>query len=148
MMPEPNRVRPALAVSHMKTYGFASPLATHWRRATCAEVECGGYTHGWKTIVPADSEQAQYIRAMSGRHFTEKQGDAPGLAEFTFSPGQMCFRAADHRMPLERPPLFVVRDGDWRGNPTGNSRRHVSADDWVDDFRTHQDRIAQAHQRG
>jgi hypothetical protein len=152
MMPEPNRVRPALAVQHMKTYAISQPMQSHFRKASCAEVECDGYTHGWMTRVPAGSEMAQYILSKQhGRHFTETTGHsnlAAGEQEFLFPPGQSCFRASEHRIFLDRPAFFVVRDGDWRGNPTGRTRQHTRAEDWVDDFRTHQDRIAQAHQRG
>jgi hypothetical protein len=45
-------------------------------------------------------------------------------------------------VPLERPELYVVRGGDWRGNPRGEVRRHSGPDSWVNDFAEHQDRIA------
>ena len=41
---------------------------------------------------------------------------------FTFEAGQQCF--TQHHVP-DRPQFFVVRDGDWRGNPTGQNRLHT-----------------------
>lgn len=141
------RLDPAGPVQAYKTYAIKAPLSSHWRKATCAEFGCNAHRNGWRTIVPVNSVQAQYIRAKSGRRFLEVKQDG-GLAEFRFPPGQMCFKAAEHQVPLERPPLFVVRDGDWRGNPTGRSMRHRSAEDWRDDFGEHQQNIADLRQRG
>ena len=70
-----------------------------------------------------------------------------GLTEFTFEAGQTCF--VEHRVPLEREPLYVVRDGDWRGNPRGTAPRiHTRPDDWVDDFAEHQQRLADRFEQG
>lgn len=141
------RIDPKIGPEHYKTYQITAPKTTHFRKATCKEVECAGYVNGWKTIVPDRSPQASYIRGASGRKFTEtKQPDQ--LVEFLFPPGQMCFRADDHRISLEREPFFVVRGGDYRGNPRGIEPVVRKVEDWVDDFATHQQGIADAIQRG
>lgn len=132
---------PRLAPNHFKTYEIIAPLSTHYRKATCAEVECAQYVNGWKTIVPSDSPQAQYIRTQSGRKFTEKRGESAGLAEFAFAPGQQCFGSDRHRVSLEREPLYVARGGDARGNPLRERRVHANAGDWQEDFAGHLDRI-------
>jgi hypothetical protein len=90
--------------------------------------------------------QAAWIRARSARSFTEARTEA-GLTAFTFPPEQRCFAADEHRVQLERPALYVVRGGDWRAH-LGNIRRHRSAEDWRDDFGEHQQRLAEAQQRG
>lgn len=148
---KPFRLEPKGPVWAYKTYLLKAPLTTHWRKATCAEVECEAFRKGWTSRVPGDSPQAQYIRAMSGRTFTEHPAvdydtaigqDVPlvGLTDFKFDPGQQAFASEEHahKIPLERDPLFIVRDGDHRGNPTGFRRRHTSADHWVEDFALHQ----------
>jgi hypothetical protein len=133
-------------VSGYKTYTVARPEATHWRPATCAEVECGAWANGWATTVPSASPQAQYIRAKSGRAFTER---AEGTSVvFLFKPGQRCFASDGHRLPVEREPLFIVRDGDYRGNPSGWRMRHSSGQAWVDDFGEHQQRLKETQERG
>jgi hypothetical protein len=143
------RFRPLGPAAAYKTYGIKAPLATHWRRASCAEVGCPAYLNGWVTIVPVQSPQAQYIRAgRSGRHYSEATGSEQGMTEFRFQPGQPCFRASEHRVPLEREPIYTVRPGDWRGSAPGASRRHQRAADWVDDFGTHQQAIADRHKKG
>lgn len=130
-----------LPVAAFQTFSIASPPATHSRAAECAEVECSAWAHGWKTSIDETTDlgtrQAQYIRAMSGRAFTESRNEA-GLTEFLFKPGQKCF--GEHRVSLERPELYVIRGGDRRGNPLREARRVGSAE-WIDRFATNQDRI-------
>lgn len=128
----------ALPVGAVKTYQILQPTATHFRPATCEEVECANHVNGWKTIVPVRSDLADAVRS-SGRVFTEEVIDG-GLVEFRFKPGQQCFRAASHRISLQRDQLFMVRRGDWRGFE-GPALQHRSAADWVDDFASHQDRL-------
>lgn len=140
------RIAPAGRVEAYKTYQIVAPRSTHWRPATCAEVECAGHTRGWVTIVPADGAQAVYIRTQSGRKFTENTAD--GMATFAFPAGQSCFRSRDHMVPLEREPLYIVRGGDWRGNPFGDRRQHARAADWVEDFAEHQSALADQIEEG
>lgn len=140
------RISPGLPVTAVKTYQAVLPLATHWRKATCAEVDCGYYLGGWQTIVPAGSELEALVRG-SGRRFTEERQPG-GLIEFSFGPGQACFKAATHRVPSGRPERLFVRDGDWRGNPTGQRREHTRADDWIDDMAGTLDRVKTATERG
>lgn len=143
MIPEP-----LLPASAKKTYSIKAPLATHWRKATCAEIACGGYENGWVSPIDETTErgqrQAHYIRALSGRQFTEETSEQ-GLTLFTFEAGQTCF--TPHEVPLDMPELFIVRDGDLREN-RGNVRVHQRPEDWADDFATHQQKIADAIEKG
>lgn len=142
-----NRFTPAAGAQHFKTYQLAQPLATHWRAATCAEVDCPHHLHGWKTILPVNDDRIPLIK-QSGRRYVERRTEA-GLVEFTFEAGQACFQAGEHRAQVGRPELYVVRDGDWRGNPRGTpARTHTRPELWVEDFSEHQDRIATAIERG
>lgn len=147
-----SRIAPAMPAASYKTYGMSMPLRTHWRPATCDEAGCEAYRHGWVTTTDLSTalgqRQAEYIRHdRSRRHQEQRTG--PNEVKFVFGPGQRCFAASGHRVPLERPARFYVADGDWRGNPRGTPVRvHVRAEDWVDDFATHQDRIATAIQKG
>lgn len=127
------RIAPALPVQDYRTFALRAPRSTHFRPATCAEVACRAHEHGWVTVLPTDGEQALYVRSASGRSFREELR-GPGLTAFVFPPGQTCFAASSHRVPLEREPVYLVRDGDWRGNPTGRRRVHTRAQDWIEDF--------------
>lgn len=144
-----NRLAPAGPVSAYKTYQIASPLATHTRPASCEEVDCQAWAKGWITRVPiTDTALIQFIESKQhGRHYQETTGVDQAEREFMFAPGQMCFRAAEHRVSLERPAFYRVRGGDWRQN-TGLIREHTGAADWVDDFSEHQDKIAAVINRG
>jgi hypothetical protein len=140
---------PRLGPEAFKTYQIVAPLSTHFRPATCREVECGGYMRGWKTTVLPNSPQAAYIRRSSGRRFTEAPNESgDGTVVFTFPPGQQCFRASEHRKSLEREPLYVVRGGDFRGDPRRETPHRMRADDWVDDFAEHQQGLADRIEQG
>lgn len=136
------RVSPA----YVKTYAISSPISTHYRTGTCDEAGCLAHRHGWQTNVDETTElgqkQAHYIRRLSGRRHTERRSEV-GITVFEFEAGQRCFTT--HKVSLERPEFYIVREGDWRGNPRGTSPRvHSGPDPWVDDFATHQGRIAAA----
>lgn len=148
-----NRVAPAMPAEAYKTYEVSAPLRTHWRPASCAEFECSASLRGWETLVDVSTDlgvqQAAYIRSgRSGRAYVEeRRGDT--LVAFLFKPGQPCFKTSEHRVAVGRPPLYVVRGGDWRGNPRGETPRvHTRPEDFVDDFATHQGRLADAIQEG
>jgi hypothetical protein len=146
-MGQPFRFDPQGPVQAYKTYQVKAPRATHFRPATCKEVDCAAYRNGWVTNVDTNTaigrQQANYIRLHSGR--TWAVSEVNNLASFAFPPGQECFR--EHSVPLEREPLYVVRGGDWRAN-LGMIRQHVRPADWVDDFATHQQSIADTVERG
>jgi hypothetical protein len=138
-------VRSGLPVTATKTYELRAPVRSHFRKATCKEIDCGAYLHGWATTVAPGGEDEALIRR-AGRAFTVER-TAEGWLRFMFSAGQPCFAASSHVVTLEREPLYLVRGGDWRAN-TGVIRRHVNGDDWVDDFATNQDRLATQIERG
>jgi hypothetical protein len=141
------RIPPLMEANAYKTYELRAPRSTHFRKTTCAEVDCPAYANGWNTTIdvntPLGAQQANYIRLHSGRVFTHEWRDK-NMVSFTFSPGQQCF--AEHRVPLEREPTYVVRPGDWRMPQAGG--RTLRAADWVDDFATHQEKLKTQVERG
>jgi hypothetical protein len=121
----------------------------HYRPATCAEVECPQWKNGWITRVPVGSDLDRFLAGKThGRRFFARPGVDGGERTYSFPEGQECFRSSTHRVPIEREPFFVVRDGDWRGNPRGTAAVNRRPDDWVDDFANHQQRIADARDQG
>lgn len=145
------RPDPALPAGQYKTYAIKTVPGVHTRRATCAEVECPAWANGWVSRVDERTDlgqgQAYYIRTQSGRGFTERR-TPEGLTEFTFEAGQTCFASGSHEIQ-ERPSLFLVRDGDWRGNPRGTAPYvHATPDNWVDDFANHQIGLAEQIEKG
>lgn len=151
--PLPSRPTPRMPASAYRTFQVASPIATHYRPATCEEVDCPPHRFGWSTAVDETTElgqkQAHYIRKESGRSFVELDGGSTGLRLFEFSAGQRCFASDTHRAPVGRPELYVVREGDWRGNPRGiEPRVHANPADWVDEFANHQSKIIRAIEEG
>lgn len=143
------RPNPMVPVEFMKTYAVVASLETHYRKATCEEVECLAMARGWKTVLDeSDARQkllANYIRNQSGRRFEEyREG---GVVTFMFPAGQTCFQP--HHISLDRPANYLVKGGDWRGNPTGTRTIvHRRPEDWVEDFAEHQMAVAERVKRG
>lgn len=142
-------IEPRMGPESYKTYSIVAPLATHFRPATCEEVGCPDFLHGWKNRIEGlTPEQVHTMRHESGRKYTELQV-APGETWLVFEAGQSCFRVSKHRAPIGRPELYVVRDGDRRGNPRGTKARlHQRAELWQEDFAEHQQGLADAIQEG
>jgi len=146
------RIKPNMKASDYKTFQFRKGIATRTRKATCEEVECPNYINGWVTVIDESTDlgqsQGYYIRKNSGRVFTEERQEN-GTTKFTFRALQPCFAAEKHEVPLETKELYVVKDGDWRGNPRGTTpRKHSRPEHWVEEFAEHQDKLKTAIEKG
>lgn len=146
---QPFRIDPKLGPEAYKTYQLLAPKSTHTRSGSCMEAECAAHQHGWQTTINESTalgqQQAHYIRKQSGRAF--KETNENGFTTFVFEAGQKCF--AEHRISLEREPLFLVKGGDYRGNPLGTRpRQHANPADWVEDFAEHQQGLADTIDKG
>jgi hypothetical protein len=147
----------------VKTYEIAMPRDTHTRPATCAEAECQARANGWVTIADETTPEGAQIAAQVRR--LARPTDAvlspvvaarvrrytltvvEGVSHFAFGPGQECF--TPHRVKLERQGLYIVREGDYRGNPRGGTPfHHRTGAEWVEDSALHQQALAAAHQKG
>ena len=142
-----NRIQPAMPAQAYDTYMISAPLSTHFRAATCKEVDCLDYINGWKSIIDESTDlgqkQAAYIRHHSGRRFVEDR-ELEGLTTFVFFAEQECFRG--HQVRVGRPEIYLKARGDWRGFVT--PVRRLGVDDWVDDFQEHQDKLVRELERG
>lgn len=116
-------LEPRMNPGAYRTFEVSAPISTHFRNATCAEVECQHHLSGWVSqfdVTTQEGLQWSSAIAHSGRRYTwERKGN---VVTFRFPSGQSCFQAP-HKVRLDRPELYVIRDGDWRGNPTGRVRR-------------------------
>lgn len=142
-----NRLPPQGRVQDYKTYQIAAPLKTHWRPATCAEVDCPQHLKGWQVRVENLTPEMLHAAKTSGRKYTELHV-AEGETWLVFEAGQSCFRAALHRVKLDRQEIFVARDGDWRGNPTGRVLKHTRPEHWIEDMNENNERIIRIRERG
>lgn len=142
-----NRIEPQGRVQDYKTFQVMSPLSTHWRPATCKEIDCPDYLGGWRVRIDALPPDMLHAAKTTGRKYTELH-----VSEhenyFVFEAGQPCFRESQHRRLLDKQEIFIARDGDFRGNPTGNIRKHTNPEFWVEEFSEHQDKVAQQVERG
>lgn len=144
-------VNPAVGPQHYRTFKISAPIKSHWRKATCEEYECDGYVHGFVTTVDVSTDlgQRQYhylTHDRSRRYSLQHVGES--LYKFVYGPGFRCFSMADHRVPIGRPPMLLVAEGDWRGNPRQiPTRVHSRVEDWVDHYQTQADRVRTLRQR-
>lgn len=146
-MQQPFRVTPAGPVHAYQTWQIHTPKTPdYYQPASCEDVDCEHWLNGWQTRIPATAEGLLYTARHCGRPYAERAED--GEVVFVFAPGTPCFKAATHRIKVGRPELFIVRGGDWRGNPTGEHRIHSRPDDWVDEFRTHTEKLHAQQERG
>lgn len=141
-----NRVdRLILPADAYQTYSITSPQ-DRTVKAACQQVGCEAWRQGWESAIDEStnlgSMQAAYIRQSSGRTFREMKR-ADGATVFRFESGQRCF--TEHKT---RPEIYAVRDGDWRGNPTGRTRTHTRPQDWVEDFGEHQLKLVDQQKEG
>ncbi|MFG2372554.1 hypothetical protein ACGFY9_13885 [Streptomyces sp. NPDC048504] len=140
-----NRIEPELGAGAFQTYEIRAPRDVRLRSA-CEQTGCPAWRQGWESVIdestPLGQGQAAYIRTRSGRTFREQKNGA-GLTVFRFESGQRCF--AEHRT---RPDIYLVRDGDWRGNPTGRQRQHTRPEDWVEDMAGSLDAVRTGRERG
>jgi hypothetical protein len=138
---------PKMGPEFYKTYAVAVQ-SNDWRKATCAEVDCDHYLHGWRTRIEGLPSDLLHEALTSGRKYSVL-AIAEGESWLYFEAGQLCFREETHRIRIGLPELYVVRDGDRRGNPRGTKDRlHQRPADWQDDFANHQQGLAEAQQRG
>jgi hypothetical protein len=146
-----NNIRLIAGPENYKSYMMRAPLRTHWRPASCEEVDCASFLYGFVTTVDLTSDlgqrQYEYLSHDKERSF-HMQRVSMEIVKFVYGPGNRCFSSNKHRTAIGRPPRLLVVGGDWRGNPRREKRVHANVDDWVDDARNHQDRIATIIQRG
>ena len=116
------------------TFRASAPPSTHYREATCIEVDCEKLRIGWHTVKPKKMipdqwiEFADFMRRNESRMRFKEYQDKNGDSAFFYFPGQICFegRTRKHRISLERPSIFTVNNG------RGFSRREPDA--WVDEM--------------
>lgn len=141
------RIVPQLGPESYKTFQIAAPLSTHWRPATCEEVQCPNYVNGWQVRVEGLAEEDLYLATHCGRSW-QRASVALGETYLVYAAGQPCFRSSSHRVRVEREERFVVTGGDWRGNPRQERREHLNAADWQEDMAGHLDQLHTAIGRG
>lgn len=133
---------PHLSAQTHKLYSVAAPLTTHWRSATCLEVDCPNFLNGWKVRVEGLPDELLYAAKTSGRKYVQMDV-GPGETYLVFEAGQQCF--AQHTTSLDRPAIFAVRsDLIQRGRPF----IHSGPDAWLDDFDSHQQTLRAQQERG
>lgn len=145
-----NRIPPRMDTRAYMTFASRSPLATHSRKATCAEVGCKFWTEGMTIPLAGIDPELEHVARHSGRQFREVDGVNFGVGEgrfLVFPPGQPCFVSQSHRISLERSAFYFVGRGDHRSFDVRQATPRRE-DDWVDQFANHQAKLREAQDRG
>lgn len=142
--------RGMLPAQAYETFSIIRPRGqAFWRSATCDEVNCERKANGWRTVLDlntlAGRRQATWIVDKSGRHGSiERAGD---VITMTFAAGQDCFE--QHKVAIEREPLYVVRDGTaTRPLAGGRTYRHATGALWVENMQEDLDKVRRAREAG
>lgn len=123
-------------------YQIKAPLSTHFRPASCAEVDCPQYRLGWKTRLEVlNPKDRHYVLKESGRRYKLQQV-AEGETYAVFEPGQQCFQVSRHRVRVHRPEAFAVMDG------RKLLRSHTRPELWMEDLHEYSDAYQELKRRG
>lgn len=144
---KPNRLAPPVPTQNYQTFAVRSPLQTHFRSATCAEVGCADYENGWSLRLEGLPPELVHAAKTSGRKYREAR-IAEGETYLLFDAGQPCFRESTHVKSLDRPEFFFIGRGDHRSFSTRKALKVDSPDEFVDRFASHLDRLKAIRERG
>lgn len=143
----PNRVPPKGPSHAYQTHSVQTPLSTHHRKATCAEVDCQAFLNGWSLHKEVLTEQDLHVARNSGRRFREVE-IGPGVTHLVYEAGQPCFAAHTHTVRLDRQEFFFVGRGDWRTFSTRHATQFKRPEDFIDHFATELDKLRTERERG
>ena len=118
---------------HTNEYQASWPKSSHWRKASCEEVDCIHYLFGWITVVPKDSDEDKYLEAVMNIFRCKRVADDLVIS-YHFEAGQPCFKgqAGAHKKKLERGP-WLTRNQPGR-EAARLQRTAMEHDRWVDEF--------------
>lgn len=142
--PDGMRIAPVGNPDEYSTFSIHTPLSTHWRKATCKEINCPYYLNGWGLRIEHNDAAVVYAAEHSGRKFTRKEV-APGENYLVFEAGQSCFQEENHRKKLERDEFYILRRGDWRKSEDAHK---LSPTSWLDTFGENQEKLRDAVEKG
>jgi hypothetical protein len=145
---EPFRLPPKMDPTAYRSFEVHSPLKTHFREVRCQDADCQHHLGGWVSVIDVTTPEGKGWAAAikrSGRRFTAEL--SPSGVVFRFPAGQQCFKSP-HRVPLGRPEIFVVRDGDWRGNPSGRTSGVIRPGEFVERMAENLDVLSTETQKG
>lgn len=152
------RLCPDLPPENFRTYEMRLPPATHLIPASCDDTDCEAWRGGFALTVDTSTElgrqQHDYLSGDKTRSF-HVQKVSEHLVKFVYKPGSECFSVVEvggvrarHSIPSGRPPVFIARGGDFRGNPRGDRRTHTRAEFWIEDMEENLGTVRDIQQRG
>lgn len=138
-----------MPVGSYQTYQILAPRSTHFRPATCEEVQCEHFLKGWRVAVPVGGRDEGIVQHfVREKHSVVRTRVEGGMTVFEFQPGNVCFKSDTHKVRLERDPHYFKRRGDHRVRFDPTRATRLSGQAWVEDFAENQDKLKTAIERG
>lgn len=142
-IPTPHEL-PKVGPENRRTFMLRDRPAEKARRVPCGPHNCRYHRDGFVVRLAAtDAARLHHVRSDRSRRHVELAPDGE-VVVFRFEAGQQCY--GEHWDHTDT--LYLVRGGDWRGNPRGDGRAHVRAADWVEDMSEQLDRVITDRTRG
>lgn len=123
------RWQPKMETHKYRTFSMQAPLDTHYRPATCREVDCAAYQNGWSFDKSVLSPANYYKVTHAGKRYREVNL-GPGMTYLVFEAGQFCFDK--HSIRLPRPEIYLVGRGDWRSFQPHHAKQIKRADEFAE----------------
>lgn len=146
------RIAPQGPTHAYQTYAIRTGLDTHYRKATCAEIDCPDYLNGWYLKIEGTPQELLHIATHCGKRYRQGEvlieGQTQAFKALIFEAGQPCFRESTHVKSLERPEFFYVGRGDYRSFTTRKAKLFDRPDQFVDSMQTELDKIRTRIERG
>lgn len=97
------------------------------------------YQEGW-TYKKADlDERLLYVVTHARKRYRETEFQ--NETYLVFEPGQSCFQASTHVVPLDRPEFYFAGRGDYRSFSTKKAAKFDRPEHWTESFSEHLDHI-------
>lgn len=119
-------------------FTVTTPPSTHWRLASCEEVDCEKWRNGYVAVVtePNPDEIDALVRTVrqTGREFREERTEVG--VKLHFPPGTKCPRWQEHRVRVDREPLFIhgYRGQSGQGRMVGENEWHERFAETLDEL--------------
>lgn len=147
-----------LPAHRRKTFVYDTPSDTHYRKATCAEVECSKYANGFAIPITPSQDIEAFEGTLKQAGYTFARGEGPehlaaeypaGTRWLVFPPEQRCLESFKnpHRIALDHDPIVSIRGGDFRMF-TGDNQHFNRVDDWVDALQESTQRLHEEIEKG
>ncbi len=133
-----SRPRPIGPPHAYQTYSVQTPKETHFRKATCAEINCDAWREGW-TLRVQDLDERLWATIKASKKRYRRMDLTATEGYLIFEPGQACFHSFKHVTRIDKPEIYLVGRGDWRTFIPQRAQVFKKPEHWVEHMYDHLD---------